>query len=106
MLLSANSSTPCKESIYAKLNVVETNHYGKYLGLPSFVGWNKKDIFTYIKERVWLRIQSWDCHFLSKAGKEILIKTVAQALPNYAISVFLLPKDLCAKLEHILNSFW
>lgn len=43
---------------------------------------------------------------LSQAGKEILLKTVAQAMPNYAMNVYLLLLDLCKDLERMINSFW
>uniref|UniRef100_A0A803QPB9 Reverse transcriptase zinc-binding domain-containing protein n=1 Tax=Cannabis sativa TaxID=3483 RepID=A0A803QPB9_CANSA len=52
------------------------------------------------------RIFSWETKFLSKAGKEILIKLVAQALPSYAMSVFLLTKEICASLEGMMAKFW
>ncbi|KAK9190098.1 hypothetical protein WN943_018699 [Citrus x changshan-huyou] len=43
---------------------------------------------------------------LSRARKEILLKTVALVMPNYAMSVYLLPKDLCRELEGMMNSYW
>ena len=42
---------------------------------------------------------------LSRAGKEILLKTVAQTIPNYVMQVYLLPIDLCRDLETMMNSF-
>ena len=42
----------------------------------------------------------------SKAAKEILVKTMAQALPNFTMSVFLLSLDIYADLKRMLNSFW
>lgn len=45
-------------------------------------------------------------NLLSGAEKEILLKTVAQAIPNYAMQVYLLPFDLCKELETVMNSFW
>lgn len=44
--------------------------------------------------------------WLSRGGKEVLIKTVAQALPNYTMSMFRIPQQLCTDLERILNKFW
>ena len=70
------------------------------------VGKNKKAIFSFIKDKVWKRIQGWKRRMLSKAGKEILLKTVVQAIPMYVMSVFLLPISLCTELERMMNSFW
>lgn len=70
------------------------------------MGRNKKVIFGYLKERLRGRIEGWNRKTLSKGGKEILIKTVAQTLPNYAMSTFLLPKQLCSELERIMSKFW
>ncbi|GAU38029.1 hypothetical protein TSUD_395890 [Trifolium subterraneum] len=47
------------------------------------VGRSKKAIFSFIKDRIWKRINSWRGRALSKAGKEIMIKSVLQAIPSY-----------------------
>ncbi|KAJ9188278.1 hypothetical protein P3X46_003649 [Hevea brasiliensis] len=47
-----------------------------------------------------------EAKFLSPVGKEILLRSVVQAIPFYTMSVFLLPLDLCAELECMMNSFW
>ncbi|XP_030479041.1 uncharacterized mitochondrial protein AtMg00310-like [Cannabis sativa] len=52
------------------------------------------------------RIQSWEGHLLSKAGREVLLKTVAQALPTYAMSVFLLPVKTVSHLESLMSKYW
>lgn len=43
---------------------------------------------------------------LSKAGKEILIKLVAQAIPNYIMQVYRLPNGILAEIEAMLGRFW
>ncbi|MCI87058.1 RNA-directed DNA polymerase (Reverse transcriptase), partial [Trifolium medium] len=40
---------------------------GRYLGMPSMIGRNKKALFSYLKERMWKRIQGWSGKHLSKA---------------------------------------
>jgi hypothetical protein len=53
----------------------------KYLGLPIYICRSKQKSFEFLKEKIWKRIQGWREKLLSLAGKEILIKTVAQAIP-------------------------
>lgn len=60
----------------------------------------------YLKEKVSDRVQTWDGKLLTKAGKEILLKNVAQTIPNYAMSVFLLPLEMCRDMERAMNRFW
>jgi hypothetical protein len=43
---------------------------------------------------------------LSKAGKEILVKVVAQAIPIYAMSCFDLTKGLCDELSMMIGRYW
>ena len=43
---------------------------------------------------------------LSWAGKEILIKAVAQFIPTYTISVFQIPVKLCDELDALCAKFW
>ncbi|KAA3474465.1 Ribonuclease H-like superfamily protein [Gossypium australe] len=38
--------------------------------------------------------------------EENFIKSVLQAIPNYAMSCFLLPKTLCGELENIFAKYW
>lgn len=51
-------------------------------------------------------IQSWKGKLLSKVGKEVLIKTVARALPNYAMSVFFIPLGMCTEMEGLMSKYW
>ena len=43
---------------------------------------------------------------LSQAGKLTLIKSVMQAMPIYTMSIHLLPKDTCNRIDKIVRDFW
>lgn len=43
-------------------------------------GWSKKDVFALVFEIVWKKVKGWKEGFLSKAGKEVLIKVVLQRM--------------------------
>ena len=58
------------------------------------VGEKKKHNFVYIKERIWKKLQGWKEKLLSQAGREVLIKSIIQAIPTYSMSCFKLPKGL------------
>ena len=40
------------------------------------------------------------------AGKEVLIKSVAQALATYMMGAFKLPKGLCDDLTKMIRYYW
>ena len=52
------------------------------------------------------KVSGWKEKILTPAGKGILIKFVAQAVPSYTMSCFLLPKNLCEELTSVIRQFW
>ena len=84
---------------------MQDSSYSKYLGLPSFIGRSKKQVFATLKERVGWKLAGWKGKLLSMGGKEILIKAVAQAIPTYTMSCFQLPQSLCEYLESMMRNF-
>lgn len=95
-----------REPICETLQMTEANEHSTYLGLPSIIGRNKSVIPGYLKDKVNMRIRSWDGTFISRAGKEILVKQVAQTLPVYAMNVFLLPLEITSSIEKCLTKYW
>jgi ribosomal protein L10 len=52
-------------------------------------------------------MSAWKEKELSAAvGKKILIKSIAQALPNYTMSVFKLTNGLCEDLMKAIRAYW
>ena len=43
---------------------------------------------------------------MSTGGKEILLKSIAHAIPVFALSVFSLPKGLCKEITDLIAQFW
>ena len=80
--------------------------FDKYLGLPAFIGGSKRSIFNGLKERIVCRLQGWKEKFLSKAGREILIKAVAQSIPTYTMNCFRLPKAWCDEVNNLIAKYW
>lgn len=88
------------------LNIHNDGGYGRYLGLPEQIGRIKIEVFDFIVKQVQQRTQGWTTKFLSQAGKEILIKTVALALPVYTMNCFKLPKGPCDDINRLLAQYW
>lgn len=77
-----------------------------YLGLPESFKGSKKEILNFIQENLQGRLRGWYARSLSQGDKEILLKSIGLALPVYTMSVFKLPKDVCAKFTSAMQEFW
>ena len=106
IFFSANVRRDKQQELTEMLGVTNDIRNSNYLGLPSLVGRLKKSVFNFVKDRVWKRIQSWSSRLLSKAGKAVLIRNVAQAIPSYCMSCFLIPKSLCREIKVMMNGYW
>ncbi|XP_065628492.1 uncharacterized protein LOC136067104 [Quercus suber] len=103
-----NKSTPSEmqKEIMDLLGVNELKQYEEYLGLPALVGRNKRASFDRLKQKVWKRLQGWEGKLLSQVGREVLIKSMIQAIPTFTMSCFKLPTTLCHEIETLIRKFW
>ena len=74
----------------------------KYFGLPMIGGKSKISTFKELQERITKRVNGCKEKYISKAGREILIKTVAQAIPTYSMSLFQIPKTVSDSITSTL----
>lgn len=77
-----------KNVVMSVLQIEEEAKIVRYLGLLVYMGRSRSKTFSYIKDRIWKKIQGWKEKLLPKAGKEVLV-LVAQAMPTYAMSCFI-----------------
>ncbi|XP_019170961.1 PREDICTED: uncharacterized protein LOC109166463 [Ipomoea nil] len=107
--------------LFFKANLQEALEVKKCLGVyeafsgqavnfqKSSITFSRRDrsaVFAYVEQKLRQRFGSWNKRLLSKAGKEVLLKSVAQAMPTYTMSIYLLPLSLCNALEKLMNRYW
>jgi ribonuclease HI len=106
ILFNAKQEDSVMDEVKNSLNIHRVTFEAKYLGLPTPEGRMKADCFQAITERLSKRCNGWDERCLSAGGKDVLIKSVAQAIPVYVMSVFLLPGPLHEGLTRVIRKFW
>jgi hypothetical protein len=106
VFFSRDTSLERRQEILRLSGLTETHCIDAYLGLPTFVGRSRTQALQHIKAKVLQRLNNWKVHFLSQAGKEVLLKAVVQAIPTYCMVVFELPNSLCKEVNAMMQSFW
>jgi hypothetical protein len=94
-----------KQQVQEILNVENITVDEKYLGLPTPECRMKNDKFSSTKERLVKRFTNWAEKNMSIGAKDVLIKSVAQAIPAYIMGVFKLPTTLCDELAQLIRYF-
>lgn len=79
---------------------------GIYLGMLAIWGRSKKRGLSYVKGKLLGKIQGWKQSTFSQAGREFLIKAVAQAIPTYLMNIFKFPANVCNDLDSLTFKFW
>ena len=62
------------------------SQFESYLGLPTLIGREKYHTFSFIKDRVWKKLQGWKGMMLSRAGKEVGSCSVYSNVYNECVS--------------------
>jgi hypothetical protein len=95
-----------QDIIRGTLQLQRSDFKEKYLGLPTPQGRMNKGRLQNLQVRFTKRFLEWGDSFPSQAAKETLIKSIAQSIPTYIMSVFKLPMALCDDLNHMVRNYW
>ena len=106
LFFSRNTSQEVKKDIRTILGAQIMTDCERYLGLPMVGGKSKVGTFKEILEQITKRVMGWKEKDISKASREILIKTVARAIPTYSMSIFRIPKAVCDGINSVLEKYW
>ncbi|CAM8926948.1 unnamed protein product [Rhodiola kirilowii] len=106
IVLSPNIHEAVRNNIQAILSVKLVGHHEKYLGLPLSLKRKLTINFSSIIDKLWNKTEGWKAKNLSSGGKEVLIKAVLQALPQYAMNCFQLPEDTIRKMHSSIRRYW
>ena len=106
ILFNKNCAQEVQEKVKNILDIKRRTFEDKYLGFPTPEGRMKADKFQPVKEKFAKRLGGWNERFMAMGSKEILIKTVSQALPIYIMSIFILPVGFHEDYMKIIRDFW
>ncbi|XP_074342771.1 uncharacterized protein LOC141680444 [Apium graveolens] len=102
----ANTRQETRIEVCTELGVQQKIDPGKYLGMPMRIGANKTAVFSFLGDRIEQKLQAWKMQNISKEGKVTLLKTAAQSIPNFWMSLLRVPVEICTKIERKMNGYW
>ena len=77
----------------------------KNLGLPLTLGQNNPSLWLEIVNKIKAKIVLWGGHWLTKAGKVILINSIFSSIPIYQSSLILAPKAIMDHISKLIKEF-
>lgn len=95
VIFSPNTTATSRAQVCQELQVPEVTSPSTYLGIPMSIGRKKTDVFKFLLDRVSHKIKGWRHKPISRGGKLVLLKTAAQTIPNFWMSLLRVPQKIC-----------
>ena len=102
---SPNMPIEEQEALAQTLNVNLIQNPSKYLGINFKLRGNKVADFQFLIEKLNSKLQGWKAKLLSQVGRTTLTSSILQSLPLYTFSCFRVPKQVCTKMDAIVQAF-
>lgn len=106
VFFSKNCPDEMRSVVCDTLNIHKVVLAERYLGLPTEAGRNLSGLFEFLPAQIRGKIDGCYNRDASCAGREVLLKSVAQAVPTHSMSCFLLPVSTCNKMRSAIANYW
>lgn len=106
VFFSSNCANESKQVFRQGSEILSEALGEKYLGLPTALGRSTDEQFEHIPTRIKKLVAGWAPKLMNTAGREVLIKSICQAIPTYSMSCFKLSKNMCKRITNIIARYW
>lgn len=106
IFFSSNCVDDIKQRVHDVSGIATEALMEKYLGLPTALGKSTDSQFEGIVSSIKKLCNGWTPQMLNSAGREVLVKSICQAIPTFSMSCFRLSKNMCKKITSVLARFW
>ncbi|KAL9675170.1 hypothetical protein QQ045_003371 [Rhodiola kirilowii] len=106
LVLSPNTSVAIKQSFQSSLSVPIVEGHKRYLGLPLHLGRKISANCVQLLDRARAKSKPWYTSVLPYGGREVLIKSVLLAIPQFHMQCFRIPKGVLNRYQSLVKHFW
>ena len=103
---SANTHQPTRQALKQSLDIHVEAFSERCLGLPTAIGKITSGTFDHIVDRCRSKLHGYSERNMACAAREVLLKTVVQAIPTFSMSCFLLTKKVCNSIISCMAKYW
>lgn len=106
ILVSKNIITTFDPGIITQLGIQRTTDLGNYLGMPLIHGRSGRKTYKFLIDKVRIKLGAWQTKLLSQAARCILICSVLNSIPTYAMQTVRLPAGLLQEIDKLARKFF